>query len=326
MIAFGPVPSRRLGRSLGVNNIPPKACPYSCIYCQVGPTAATETSPRPFYPPREILRCVEERLEALRGRGEDLDWLTLVPDGEPTLDSNLGPTIELLRPLGIPVAVITNGSLLWREEVRAALQQADWLSVKVDTTDPDLWRRINRPHPSLGLEAVLAGIARLANDFRGILTSETLLVAGVNDRLESIDGVANFLATIRPAVAYLAVPTRPPAESGVRPPDEQTLTQAYQRLSAILPRVEYLIDFEGDAFGATGRVEDDILAVTAVHPLREEALRALLVKSGAGWTTVERLLTAGALRRVEYQGHRFYSRRVCPSATAYGVAVTPSPR
>jgi wyosine [tRNA(Phe)-imidazoG37] synthetase (radical SAM superfamily) len=274
----------------------------------VGPTAVPETTPHAFYPPKEILLSVEKRLEALQRRGEGVDWLTFVPDGEPTLDVNLGTTIDLLRPLGIPIAVITNGSLLWREEVREILGRTDWVSVKVDATDPEVWRRINRPAPSLQLDRILAGASRLAADYRGTLNTETMLVAGINDGPGSIGAVADYLATLSPSIAYLAVPTRPPAEPGVRPPDEETLARAYQSLSARLPRVEYLIAYEGDAFGSTGRVEDDILAVAAVHPLREEALRALLAKAAADWTVVERLLAAGALRLVEYQGHRFYHR------------------
>jgi wyosine [tRNA(Phe)-imidazoG37] synthetase (radical SAM superfamily) len=317
VIAFGPVPSRRLGRSLGINNIPPKACTYSCVYCQVGPTAVTEIAPRAFYPPEDIRRSVEARLKTLAGRGEGVDWLTFVPDGEPTLDANLGESIERLRPLGIPIAVITNSSLVWRAEVRSALCKADWLSLKVDTTDPGLWGRVNRPDPALGLDTILDGLSRLAADFRGTLTTETMLVSGINDTRESLAGVADYLASVAPAVAYLAVPTRPPAEPGVRPPDEETLTRAYQQLAARLPRVEYLIGYEGDAFASTGRIEDDLLAVAAVHPLREEAVHALLAKAGADWSTIERLLAAGALRCVEYQGHRFYHRtlrRPPPSA------------
>jgi wyosine [tRNA(Phe)-imidazoG37] synthetase (radical SAM superfamily) len=319
MITFGPVPSRRLGRSLGVNNIPPKACSYSCVYCQLGATPAAEVVPRAFYAPQEVLRQVSERLEALARHGEPVDWLTFVPDGEPTLDARLGETIDLLRPLGIPIAVISNASLAWREDVRAALGKADWISLKVDAVDPPLWRRVNRPHPDLRLEAILDGIRHLAEGCAGTLTTETLLVAGVNDGAGSVAAVAEFLAGLGPAVAYLAVPTRPPAEPGVRPPDEATLTAAFQLLSARLARVEYLIGYEGDAFAATGKVEDDLLAITAVHPLREEAVQALLAKSGAGWEVVERLLAAGALRRVDYQGHRFYHRtlhQVLPQAGA----------
>jgi wyosine [tRNA(Phe)-imidazoG37] synthetase (radical SAM superfamily) len=310
VITFGPVPSRRLGRSLGINNIPPKACSYSCVYCQVGPTRAAEIVPRAFYPPGEILRSVVERLEALAQQGEPVDWLTFVPDGEPSLDASLGQTIELLRPLGIPIAVISNASLVWRAEVRATLARADWLSLKVDTVDPALWRRVNRPHPQLDLAAILEGIRRLAESYRGTLATETLLVAGMNDGAASVSAVADYLATLAPAVAYLAAPIRPPAEPEIRPPDEATLAAAFERMSARLPRVEYLIRDEGDAFAATGEVEDDLLAITAVHPLREEALRTLLAKAGADWRVVDRLLATGALRVVDYEGRRFYRRSV----------------
>lgn len=308
MITFGPVPSRRLGRSLGINNIPPKACSYSCVYCQVGRTAVTEITPRTFYAPEEIFQSVQTRLERLAERGEPVDWLTFVPDGEPTLDVTLGETIERLRPLSIPIGVITNSSLVWRAEVRAALHKADWISFKVDSTDPAAWRSVNRPHPALDLQEILAGIAGFAREFRGTLVTETMLVAGINDTPESVAGVADFLARIGPATAYLAIPTRPPAEPDTVPPDEATLVRAYQQLSARLPRVENLISYEGDAFASTGRMEDDLLAVTAVHPLREEAVHALLAKAGADWPVVERLLAVSALRCVEYQGHRFYHR------------------
>jgi wyosine [tRNA(Phe)-imidazoG37] synthetase (radical SAM superfamily) len=308
MITFGPVPSRRLGQSLGINNIPPKACSYSCVYCQVGPTADPEVDPRAFYPPADILRSVTDRLEAVRQRGERVDWLTFVPDGEPTLDVNLAETIDCLRPLGVPVAVISNASLVWRADVRAALAKADWLSLKVDATDPAVWRRINRPSPALRLEQILDGIAQLACDYRGTLTTETMLVAGVNDTIESVSGVADYLARLAPAVAHLAVPTRPPAEPTARPPDEVTLVRAYELFRARLPRVEYLTGDEGDAFASTGHVESDLLAITAVHPLREPALRTLLARAGADWQVIDGLLAAGALRRVEYQGQRFYVR------------------
>jgi wyosine [tRNA(Phe)-imidazoG37] synthetase (radical SAM superfamily) len=314
MITFGPVPSRRLGRSLGINNIPPKACSYSCVYCQVGPTRHPEISPRAFYPPEEIRRSVAERLEALAQRGERVDWLTFVPDGEPTLDANLGETIDLLRPFGIPIAVISNASLAWREDARAALAKADWLSLKVDATDPAVWQRVNRPCAELRLDAILDGVARLASDCCGTLTTETMLVAGVNDTDESVSGVAEYLGRLVPAAAHLAVPTRPPAEPGVCPPTEMPLVRAYELFRARVPHVEYLIGDEGSAFASAGPAESELLAITAVHPLREEALRSLLANARAQWPVVERLLAAGALRRVEYQGQRFYVRTLRSTA------------
>ncbi|GAH79790.1 unnamed protein product, partial [marine sediment metagenome] len=121
MITFGPVPSRRLGRSLGINNIPPKVCSYSCVYCQVGRTLNIQVERRTFYEPEKILEEAFDRVKKTEKIGEAINYLTFVPDGEPTLDKNLGRTIELLKPPGIKIAVITNGSLIWREDVREEL-------------------------------------------------------------------------------------------------------------------------------------------------------------------------------------------------------------
>jgi wyosine [tRNA(Phe)-imidazoG37] synthetase (radical SAM superfamily) len=307
-IAFGPVPSRRLGRSLGINNIPPKICSYSCIYCQVGVTDTKECEPRPFYPPHRVLEEVSEHLAAVRARGEPIDFLTFVPDGEPTLDSALGETIRLLTPLRIPIAVISNGTLLDRPEVQAALHLADWVSVKVDAVTETIWRRVNHPHPGLQLEVILEGIRSFAADFDGDLCTETMLVSGVNDSPGSLTPVAAYLAGLDARTSYLSIPTRPPALPGVRAPTERSLNRAYQLLAAELPRVEYLIGDEGEDFATTGDVGNDILATTAVHPLRESAVAAMLEKSHAPWRVVNELLSSGVVRRVEYRGERYYLR------------------
>ena len=175
---FGPVPSRRLGRSLGINNIPAKHCSYACVYCQVGRTTHPLSTRRAFYAPQQVVQAVSDRLTQLRQQGERVDYLTFVPDGEPTLDVHLGEAIELLRPLGVPVAVMTNGSLLGQEEVRRELALADWVSVKVDSVDEAVWRRIDRPHPSLRLDEILQGIRVFAKSFAGVLDTETMLVRG----------------------------------------------------------------------------------------------------------------------------------------------------
>jgi wyosine [tRNA(Phe)-imidazoG37] synthetase (radical SAM superfamily) len=308
-IAFGPVPSRRLGRSVGINNIPPKVCSYSCVYCQVGATPSPQLEPRAIYSPEEVAAAVSAHVAKVRARGEQIDFLTFVPDGEPTLDSGLGRTIELLRPLGIPIAVISNGSLAWRPEVRRALRAADWVSVKVDCVDEAIWRRVNRPPAQLELRTVLDGIRVLAEGFPGRLVSETMLVAGVNDGVEAVSGVGACLLELGISTAYLAIPTRPPAVPSVRAPDEQTVIRAYEALAEAVPVVEYLIGYEGDAFAASGDARADLLSISAVHPLRESAVRELLARSGAAWELVERLLEEGMLRRVDYEGTRFYLRR-----------------
>jgi len=313
-IAFGPVPSRRLGRSLGINNVPPKACSYSCVYCQVGPTLVREVTPRPFRPPREVIAAVAERVRALREQGSAIDYLTFVPDGEPTLDRHLGEEIEGLRPLGLPIAVISNGSLVWREDVRDSLGRADWVSLKVDAVAEDTWRRVNRPEASLGIDRVLEGMLRFAAEFPGELATETMLVHGLNDTDPAIDATAAFLERLQPRTAYIALPTRPPAEPWVRPAGEEALNRAYQRFTARLARVELLIGFEGTDFATTGDAAGDLLAVAAVHPMREEAALELLARGGGGRDALDRLVAEGRLRRVRYEGHTFYVRRPAEAA------------
>jgi wyosine [tRNA(Phe)-imidazoG37] synthetase (radical SAM superfamily) len=310
MIAFGPVPSRRLGRSLGVNNIPPKVCTYSCVYCQLGRTIKMLVKRRAFYEPEEVLQDVRDKVERAREAGEAIDYLAFVPDGEPTLDINLGREIELLRPLGIKIAVITNSSLIGREDVRKDLLGADWVSLKMDSTRGETWRKIDRPHGSLQMTSILDGALKFAREFKGELVTETMLVRGVNDGDDQIRDVAGFLARLEPAAAYLAIPTRPPAEEWVQPPVEEVINRAYQTFSGTVDHVEYLVGYEGNAFAFTGNVEKDLLSITSVHPMREDAVDEFLARAGADWVVVRRLVAQGRLVEAEYGGHRFYLRKL----------------
>jgi wyosine [tRNA(Phe)-imidazoG37] synthetase (radical SAM superfamily) len=308
-IAFGPVPSRRLGRSLGINNVPPKVCSYSCTYCQVGPTIDRAVEPRTFYPPAQIAEAVSAQVERVRARGQSIDYLTFVPDGEPTLDTGLGESIRLLRPLGIDIAVISNGSLLSRPEVRETLERVDWVSVKVDAASEAIWRQVNRPHPNLGLADVRDGIRRFASAFEGQLVSETMLIDGVNDTLESVAAVGEFLHDVGIAMAHLAIPTRPTPYSAITAPDEATVNRAFHVLTEYVPRVEYLIGYEGNEFASTGDPRIDLLAITAVHPMRASAVTALLARTGHSSEVVDDLIAQGHLTNVTYQDEQYYVRR-----------------
>jgi len=305
---YGPVPSRRLGRSLGINNIPPKKCSYSCVYCQLGRTTDMQIKRRAFYEPLELARRVREKVRQVREKGESMDYLAFVPDGEPTLDINLGKEIELLRVLGIKIAVITNASLLCHEDVRQDLQKAHWVCLKVDAVTSDTWHGINRPHKHLNLDAILDGMLRFARSFQGELTTETMLIRGVNDASREVSKIADFLAELKPVRAYLAIPTRPPAER-IEPATEQTLNAACQTFSKKLSSVEYLIGYEGNAFASSGNATDDLLSITAVHPMREEAVKELLNRLGVGWEIVQGLIDSGSLVELEYQGKKFYARK-----------------
>jgi wyosine [tRNA(Phe)-imidazoG37] synthetase (radical SAM superfamily) len=265
-----------------------------------------------FYKPEQILMHVERKINEATLRGERIDYITFVPDGEPTLDVNLGREISLLKHVGIPLAVITNASLLWREEVREELLAADFVSLKVDAVSQDLWRRINRPHKDLKLDKILNGVKEFARSFEGILVSETMLINGVNYE-DELERIANFLeGLVKLDRAYIAIPTRPPTEMWVKPAKEETLNAAFQTFSKRLEsdKVEFLIGYEGNAFAFTGNVKADLLSITAVHPMREEAVAELLKKANASWQIINELLRNGELVRLEYEGNTYYMRKL----------------
>jgi wyosine [tRNA(Phe)-imidazoG37] synthetase (radical SAM superfamily) len=311
-IAFGPVPSRRLGRSLGINNIPPKFCSYSCVYCQVGKTINMTKARRSFYKTEDIFEQVKRKCNEINQRKEPIDYLTFVADGEPTLDTNLGNEISLLKQLGIPIAVITNSSLIGQNDTKEDLLEADFVSLKVDTVNEKLWKRINRPHKDLKLNTILEGISDFTKEFRGTIVSETMLINGIDYGGES-EKTAEFLKQLkRLDKAYLAVPTRPPTESWVTPAKEETVNAAFQVFAEKLgaKKLEYLIGYEGNAFSFTGRVEEDLLSITSVHPMREEAVREFLKKTDTGWSIIEKLLLEKKLVELECSGKLYYMRRL----------------
>jgi len=309
-IAFGPVPSRRLGKSLGINNIPPKICTYSCIYCQLGQTRVMQYTPRRFYAPERISSVVTAKVKKTQEMGEPIDYLTFVSDGEPTLDSSLDREIELLNHLGIKIGVITNGSLLWRSAVRNNLAKADWVSLKVDSTDEEVWREIDRPHKDLRLSSITEGMLEFAKMYRGELVTETMLVKDVNDNERHVEGVADFLDLLKPRKAYLSIPTRPPAVSSVCPPDEKILIQSYHIVNKKVDWVEYLTGYEGSGFAFTGNIEEDLVSIGAVHPIRKDAVKHLLEKAKADWSTVQRLIDGGKLIEIAYEGTSFFMKKL----------------
>ncbi len=310
LIAFGPVPSRRLGQSLGINNIPPKICTYSCIYCQLGRTNNQIVQRESFYKPKEINHAVKDKIKEARGRGETIDYLTFVPDGEPTLDINLGKEIELLKTLNIRVAVITNASLLWKKDVQDDLSNADCVSLKIDTVNRESWNKINRPHQLLNIGKVLSGLTEFSQDFRGELITETMLIRNLNDNTRELEMIADFIEGLTPKKSYISVPIRPPAETWATLAAEFDINMAYQVLKERGIDAEFLTGYEGNAFAFTGNVEEDLLSITSVHPMREEGVKNFLSKAEAGWGIIEKLIKEDKLVEVEYKDKKFYMRKL----------------
>ena len=183
---FGPVPSRRLGQSLGIDPIPQKTCNWNCVYCQLGRSTPMTNERREYIPPDAILAEVTQALRS-HSPGE-IDWVTFVGSGEPTLHSGLGEMIRRVKACtSLPVAVITNGALLYLPEVRADLVLADAVLPTLDAGSADLYRKINRPWPELTFERVVDGLLAFRADYTGKLWVEVMLVRGMND---SEDGIA----------------------------------------------------------------------------------------------------------------------------------------
>jgi wyosine [tRNA(Phe)-imidazoG37] synthetase (radical SAM superfamily) len=308
MIAFGPISSRRLGKSLGINNIASqKKCSYSCIYCQIGITKRQSIAREVFYDPIDLVGEIEKHLEKLN-KEDTPDYLTFVANGEPTLDINLGKEIHLLKKFNIPVAVITNSSLINDKQVQDDLLEADWISLKVDTVSEDVWRKINCPLKSLNLEKILSGIIQFSSVYKGCLHTETMLLKGYNDSYVQLEQTASFIASLNQTKAYLSIPIRPPAEKSVKPITKEGITEAWQVFQHKGITTELLTGFEGIHIGYTGNAFEDILNVTAVHPLREDTMSELLKQDKADDHVIKSMITSALIKEVLYKGKIYYVR------------------
>lgn len=216
---YGPVPSRRLGRSLGIDMVPFKTCTYDCIYCQLGHTTCKTTERRGYAPVADILPELKRKLAA----GPAPDFLTVAGSGEPTLNENTGELIEEIKRLtSVPIAVLTNSSLLWKREVQDSLLEADLVLPSLDAGDEHLFRQVNRPHPEIKFEAMVDGLIEFRERFHNQIWLEVFLVAGLTGLTAEVEKIAALVGRIRPERVQLNTVSRPPAEGSARPvPAEQ---------------------------------------------------------------------------------------------------------
>ena len=196
--------------------------------------------------------------------------------------------------------------MLFDHNVRSDLSKADLVSVKIDAYNPYLWKKINRPYKTLFHDAILDGIGLFKEIFKGKLVTETMLVGGINDGYAHIYDLSLFLGQINPETVYLAIPTRPPSVKRVTPPNEKKISTCYYILKTNINHVEYLTGYEGNNFGYTGNVENDILNTASIHPLREDAIIEMLRKAKMDWETVEKLINQKKLVETEYNSKNYY--------------------
>lgn len=223
---YGPVPSRRLGLSLGVDIVPAKICTLDCLYCQLGRTSKKSTVRQDFVDIEAVLSELRDKLQS----GVKADHVTVGGSGEPTLNCRLGDLIAGIRSFtDIPVAILTNGTLLHRSDVRAECAKADVVVPSLDAGDAALFEVVNRPADDITIEKLVSGLVQFREEFRGAIWLEVFLIAGVNTSAEQIEKISGLIQRIRPEKVHLNTAVRPPAEPGVRPvPRERLETIARQ--------------------------------------------------------------------------------------------------
>jgi len=220
---YGPVPSRRLGRSLGIDLVPHKICTYNCIYCQIGNTTEKTRLRKEYAPVKEIL---EEVKSFLKGETSSVDHLSLSGSGEPTLHSKIRSVIEGIKAItSIPIAVITNGSLLYDEEVRQDLLRADVVLPSLDAVSPEVFTKIDRPHSGFSVERVIEGLVQFRKAFKGQIWLEILFCKGVNDSKEELIRMKKVLDRIQPDLIHLNTVVRPPSEKWVAPVNQKEMEE-----------------------------------------------------------------------------------------------------
>ena len=264
---YGPVPSRRLGRSLGIDPIPSKTCNYQCIYCQLGKTTKFTNERKNFYPKEEIIDELEEAIKVNEG---NFDYITFVGSGEPTLFKDLENLILKAKKLSDkPICVITNGALLYNSEVCKALRLVDVVLPSLDAGDERMFIKINRPHPTLKYYEIIQGFINFSKNYLGKLWIEIMIMKGINDSKEDLLKIKEKIDLIKPDRIGINVPIRPPMEKWVKIPDKNIISL----LDDIFSKY-YNINFpESGKFGLySSDFDKELLSIIERHPMRQDQI------------------------------------------------------
>jgi wyosine [tRNA(Phe)-imidazoG37] synthetase (radical SAM superfamily) len=299
---FGPVASRRLGLSLGVDIVPAKTCTFDCIYCELGRTTAKTIERASFYPPEEIIRELRDFLS----KRPNLDYITFTGSGEPTLNRDIGMLIrEAKRMSGFPVAVLTNGSLLWREKVRQDLIEADLVIPSLDAGSQRVFKAINRPRAELKLERIARGIADFTRKFSGQTWLEIFFCKGVNDSESEVERLAELAEAIGAEKVQLSTVFRPPAESFAEPVSMQFLETIRPKFG---PNAEVVGPPRTKKNVQIGDIEEQILALVRRRPTPvAELAMAVGVSHAEALKTLEVMRMKRTIEKVNHQDEDFYT-------------------
>ena len=295
MHVYGPVPSRRLGSSLGVSPIPSKACSYSCVYCQIGKTDKYSITPKSYYDKTVILKEIEQAV-----KNSTLDYITFAGDGEPTLSSDLAWLLRKCKTeFNIPTAVITNSSLIYQEKVAEALQEADLILPSIDAGCEKTFKKINRPHKDLDFLKIIDGLISFSKYTTTKIWTETMLVKDYNATMEEINKISNIITAIAPEKSFVMIPTRPPLVQ-VEKPNADIFLYAQKTISNMTP-----LDFtESGNFSTSDydNLADAIRNIAARHPLRLSQAQKIAGKFNE---SIDELLSKGMFVKRYYEGDHY---------------------
>ena len=298
---FGPVPSRRLGRSLGVDLVPFKTFSFECIFCQLGRTTHKTAERREYAPADAILGELADWLKS----GGEADVITLAGSGEPTLNSEFGRIIEFVRrKSSIPVALLTNGSLLSDPEVRRQAAQADIVKVSLSAWNTASLQRINRPHPGLDFARLVEGQRQFRREFQGRLWMEVFLVWGLNTAARDVSAVARWAKQIHPDKIQLNTAVRPPCEAFARlvPPNRM---KALARLFA--PPADVIAEYSSDRSAGVQATEIEVLAMIERRPCTlDQICRVFGLHRNEAAKYTGKLVRTGQAREQRREGRIYY--------------------
>lgn len=304
---YGPIPSRRLGQSLGVDPVPLKTCNWNCVYCQLGRTAPLNHERRNYVPTAELVAELVDFFD--RPISSQVDWVSFVGSGEPTLHSEIGIMIRKAKAIApAPVAVITNGTLLYDPQVRADLMAADLVMPTFSAGSEATYRRLHRPHPRATFARHLEGLRALRHEYNGSLWVEVMLVHGVNDGEEELEQLARLIHEIAPDEVQVTMPTRPPAEAWVAPPDADGLMRAIAILGQdLVVGHPHLPGLALDAVDV-GRMVEELWAILGRHPMSERQICEAVAGHDQGLIpeVLARLERDGRMQRVLRMGTPFW--------------------
>jgi wyosine [tRNA(Phe)-imidazoG37] synthetase (radical SAM superfamily) len=299
---YGPVPSRRLGFSLGIDIVPYKTCTLDCIYCQIGRTTQKTVDRKSYAQKSDIHEEVKEVLS----RKQRVDYITFSGSGEPTLNSDIGVLIKEVKAFtSLPVAVLTNGTLFFMEDVQKDLLNADVVLPSLDAASQKVFRRVNRPHIDLKIESIINGLKAFRKRYRGQIWLEIMLIKHFNDNTEELMSMKNTISEIQPDRVHLNTVVRPPSEMSAKPLNREEMTTVKNILNK---NCEIVAEFHGQMVGEAQNVEDAIVEMAKRRPVTLIDISNVLgISEDNAKQMIRGLKAKNRIEEKQYQGEKYYS-------------------